>query len=257
MLKKFFILIKTVKNWYRVPFEKLFSAKDSIIYKFHNNIQIACRPKSTDVNESVVVLSGIEYPIEYIQLNNKNKRIIFDLGGNIGVFSVWFDSLNKELEYNGYVFEPHPGNIEMIKKNFVLNNMDSFEIINKAVSGGNETLRLDVSGDYDAFRIDEDSNNYIEVDAVRLSDFCKENAIKTVDLCKIDIEGGEYDLLSRDLDFFINNIKVILLEFHEIDNARNLSFLEEKLKKHFIMKIENRVKNGGIISAINKKYLDC
>jgi hypothetical protein len=116
MLKKLIIILKNVRNWYLIPFDKIFGG-GNILYKFRNNILVECRTKSCDINEAVVVLSGDEYPVPYLKFNSSIKPTIFDLGGNIGAFSLLFDYINKDLDYEGFVFEPHPGNFDLLKRN--------------------------------------------------------------------------------------------------------------------------------------------
>lgn len=100
MIKKILTVIKCVRNWYLIPFDKMFGG-NNIVYQFRNNVLVECRTKSTDINEAVVVLSGKEYPVDLCVLDQNNKRIIFDLGGNIGAFALLFSQLNKNLNYAG------------------------------------------------------------------------------------------------------------------------------------------------------------
>jgi FkbM family methyltransferase len=251
MINKILTVIKNVKNWYLVPIDKIFGGKN-IVYIFRNNLHIECRTKSTDINEAVVVLSTKEYPLNLSVLDNRDKKVIFDLGGNIGTFAVWFDHLNKGVDYAGYIFEPHLGNSHILKKNLKLNNVTKFSIIKKAVSGTSGIFKFDISGGFDAFKIDENSKNFIEVEAVKLSDFCKNNNLQKIDLFKIDIEGGEYNIIENDLDFISSNIKVIMMEYHNIDNNKNFDYIQKKLETSFIVNIEHGHAGGGILSAVNK-----
>jgi FkbM family methyltransferase len=254
MFKKIVTVIRFVKNWYLVPIDKIVGGTN-IIYKFRNNLLVECRTKSTDINEAVVVLSGKEYPLNLSVLGNNSKKVVFDLGGNIGAFSLFFNASNKDLDYAGYVFEPHPGNIKVLETNLLLNNVTKFTVIKKAVSGENGLLRLDVSGSFDAFRIDNKSKNYIEVDAVKLSDFCKFNNIEQIDLLKMDIEGGEYDILANDFEFLSDHVKTIMLEYHNLDQNRNCEYVLKKLEANFVLNIEYSQPGGGIISAVNKNSM--
>jgi FkbM family methyltransferase len=254
MFKKIITVIIFVKNWYLVPIDKIVGRRN-IIYKFRNNILVECRTKSTDINEAVVVLSGQEYPLKFNVLDNRSKKVVFDLGGNIGTYSLLFNSLNKDLDYAGYIFEPHPGNIKILKNNLLLNNVTKFTVIKKAIAGENGLLKFDVSGGFDSFKIDNKSKNYIEVDAVKMSDFCKFNNIKQIDLLKMDIEGGEYDILANDFEFLSNHVKIIMLEYHNLDQDRNYEYILKKLEESFIVNVEHGHLGGGIISAINKNTM--
>ena len=127
-------------------------------------------------------------------------------------------------------------------------------MIKKAAAGSNGVLKFDVSGGFDAFRIDNNSNNYIAVDAVRLSDFCKSNNIGCIDLLKMDIEGGEYDILESDFEFLGDHVKAIMMEFHNLDSARTGEGIVSKLEEKFEVRVVHSHVGGGIISAVNRNY---
>ena len=178
--------------------------------------------------------------------------MVFDLGGNIGSFSLYFDMLYKDQNYEGHVFEPHPGNFDLLERNLRLNDVKNFKPVMKAVSGINGQLKFDISGGYDEFRIDSKSKRYITVEAVRLSDYCRDNGIDGIDLLKMDIEGGEYDIFRHETDFMMRTVKTIMLEYHNIDESNSIDYIVGILDKGFDLKIERGDQGGGILTATNK-----
>lgn len=253
MIYKIVILIKNVSNWYRVFIDKIFGGKD-IVYKFRNGLSIECRTKSPDINEAVVVLSGKEYPKNEVLINTPDESIVFDLGGNIGTFSVWFNFLNKTKQYKGFVFEPDPDNLSLLSKNLNLNQVSKFKVEGLAVSGKTGVLKFDVSGSPDAYKInDEAKDNFIEVQSVSLSEYCKNNKISKIDILKMDIEGGEYSILRDDFDFIKNNVVKILMEFHNLNNSENIDLINSIMINDFDLNIPHQHKFAGILVAKNKK----
>lgn len=188
MINKILTLIKNVKNWYMVPIDKIIGGRN-IVYRFRNGITMECRTKTPDINEAVVVISGIEYPESecIVAKSDESVKTVFDLGGNIGSFSVWFNSLNTNLNYRGYVFEPHSGNFNLLQDNLKRNDVKKFEAIQKAVAGVSGTLKFDVSGGEDAYKLNDSASDFIEVEAIKLSDFCRYKNISLIDIFKIDI----------------------------------------------------------------------
>ena len=67
---------------------------------------------------------------------------VFDVGANIGCFSVPFA---KKVGSNGkvYAFEPQPFINKLLKKNIQENNLDNVKIIDDGLGAKNQTLKLD------------------------------------------------------------------------------------------------------------------
>ena len=65
-------------------------------------------------------------------------------------------------------------------------------------------------------------------------DFIKKRKIKKINLIKINIEGGEYDLLENLIENdFIKNIENIQVQFHKIgkEYKKRMMSIQEKLKE--------------------------
>lgn len=86
-ISKAVVLIKNLKNWPVLLKDKIVGGTN-ILYRFRSGEVIECRTKSTDINEAVVVLSGIEYSEQYCRLDTEIQPVIVDIGANIGSFSI-------------------------------------------------------------------------------------------------------------------------------------------------------------------------
>ena len=179
LVGKFLVAIKNVKNWPMLLKDKTIGGRN-ILYQFRSGEVIECRTKSTDINEAIVVLSGIEYPKQYCKLKNKINPIIVDIGANIGSFSVYVHEINKTLKPIIYAFEPHPDNTALTFSNFKRNNIENYHIIQKAVAGKNGVALFDISGAFDSFKIGTKSDQSIEVITTKLSTFCELNNIERI-----------------------------------------------------------------------------
>src|SRR3954470_15540649 len=105
MLRKASILRGTMANWPRVLADKA-GVRSVLEYRTRSGTRILCRARSTDINEAVVVLAGIEYPARYLRLTD--GAVVLDVGANIGAFSLFLDAVNARVRYRSFAFEPFP-----------------------------------------------------------------------------------------------------------------------------------------------------
>lgn len=120
------------------------------------------------------------------------------------------------------------------------------------MAGQNGTALFDVSGAFDAFKLNTKSDQSIEVITTKLSTFCELNSIDRINLLKIDIEGGEYDVIKHDLNFINQKVEVIFIEYHNFDVDNGHLLLIEALEKNFTISVQNPHESGGMLIAINK-----
>ena len=165
---------------------------------------------------------------------SKHCRSIFDIGANTGLYSILTAIGNKSCEI--IAFEPHPTNINRLKKNISLNNILNVKIVEKAL--GNTIGKINFSIPLDDSVADTSSANSefsratyegrikwkeIEVPQITLDSLCEEDQIKTVDLVKLDVEGYEMEVLQGGTLFFQKFSPVIFCEI----------LLDEKRKEFF------------------------
>ncbi|MEP6677559.1 MAG: FkbM family methyltransferase, partial [Ferruginibacter sp.] len=143
-----------------------------------------------------------------------------------------------------YTFEPLPGNIKLIKNNFLKYGIKNATYYNKALSSENGTAEFYVSSGKPADAIESDwdygnksssllppashlkmadfihFNNKIEVETITLKSFCEQNKIHQVDFIHMDVQGAELMVLQGAQDF-ISSIKAIWLEVSKTDLYKN------------------------------------
>ena len=149
---------------------------------------------------------------------NLNKSsIVFDLGGFEGNFA---SDLFARMPCNIYVFEPVKQNYLIIEKRFRLNNM--IQVFPFGLSNKTELKLIEVKGASSSTFINDLNNASInlteQVKLVDVVEFIDEKNITEIDLMKINIEGGEYDVLERLLDKDkVRNINSLQIQFHILD----------------------------------------
>lgn len=234
--------------------DKIF-ATSNILYQFKNGIVVECRPKSTDVNESVVVLSGIEYP-EQLCCFDKQHAVVVDIGANIGTFSLYVNHLNLQRNVKFYAIEASPENIALCEKNFQHNHINDYVLVQKAITGENGIVNFDISGNFDGFKVSNNTNNGIQVESQKLSTFCQYYNIQTIDLLKMDIEGSEFDIFKSDGEFIKNNVSVLFMEYHFSEKHNSMDEILGVLSNKFNVVLENTYNGGGMLIAWNNSIYD-
>lgn len=135
---------------------------------------------------------------------------VMDLGGYEGQ---WASDIYSRYRCKLAVFEPVSGYAESIRTRFRLNDqIETFEF-GLGASTRDETIYIRGAG----------SSTYgkkSEAEAMRIVDVAQwfaDNAISNVDLMKINIEGGEFELLERMLESdLIRRVRDLQIQFHNI-----------------------------------------
>ena len=124
---------------------------------------------------------------------NNSSAIFFDIGANIGWYSIYFDKLFKQLQI--HAFEPVKTAYEQFLKNMSLNKSGFIHAHNFGLADKNGTVDFYVSPSLLAASSLADTyqtNDKIKVkgEIRRLDDYCNENDILP-DFIKCDVEGAE------------------------------------------------------------------
>ncbi|MBS7231907.1 FkbM family methyltransferase [Flavobacterium psychroterrae] len=146
-----------------------------------------------------------------------SDSVVFDVGGYKGEFAT--DILCK-YDSNIFVFEPIKDFFGIIKNKFIKNK--KIHAFNFGLAGADADLQISLSDNSSSVYLKTETTETIKLKSI--VQFLKENNIKEVDLIKINIEGGEYELLES----LINNdcitvFKNIQVQFHDFlfENAQD------------------------------------
>jgi len=155
-----------------------------------------------------------------------------DLGGYVGHFSLYVKSKGG---IPVAIVEPFGKNIDLIKKNMDVNNINEIKIIKKAISDkfGKALFYINPDGNFQRNTL---KNHYKrkkmimeEIDIIDIESLINDN------ICvKMDIEGSELDIIDNKPHIF-KNIKKLVLEYHLDKDTKLENYYKriEVLKKYF------------------------
>ena len=251
-LKKIFYTARAIKNIHIFLADYLGMLHGEVIYEFYGGQKMVARGGMADCKEIAVVMSGYEYPLDI--LPKMTQPVIFDIGAHVGSFSVY--ALYKYPKAYVYSFEPSKENFRYLKKNLEKNGIgrEHCKAYNFALGEYNGSGMLDVSGENDGYTLtSHHEQNLTQPCSVRtLADICNEHAIFSIDILKMDVEGGEYAILQHEESFRLlqEKVRFLLLEHHYINAQKNVNWVKQRLQPFFDIAFER----GDVICWKNKKF---
>jgi len=233
--KKIFYTARVIKNIHIFLMDYLGMLEGEVAYAFYGGQQMAARGGTADCKEIAVVMSGYEYPLDILPV--MTRPTIFDIGAHIGSFSLF--ALGTYPDAHVYSFEPSKDNFGYLKKNLKKNDIgwERCKAYNFALGDYHGSGILNVSGENDGYALaSHNEHNFIQPCSVRtLADICKEHVISRIDILKVDVEGGEYDILQHEESFKLlqEKVRFLLLEHHYINSKKNVNWIKQRLKSSF------------------------
>lgn len=138
----------------------------------------------------------------------KPNSVILDVGANVGLFALHVLPFAKCL----ICVEPTPGHMKIQKD--IASSPKTFHIqaALNSYTGKAKFREEPVNFTMNTLR---DSSDAYEVDCITLKDLCDKFELKTVDFCKVDIEGSEWQALTVErLKEVKGIIKSFFVELH-------------------------------------------
>lgn len=176
----------------------------------------------------------------------KKGDIVFDIGANIGMYSIL---LSRIIGNTGkvYAFEPDPTTAYYLNENLRLNNCQNVVVLQIALSEENGKIILnkpDGSGDSFNYisKIEDENQKNKAIEAIRLDDFLIANKIDRIDFVKMDIEGAELLCMKGANEIMLAKLRpVIVTEVFE-PWCNRFDYTSFELLK-FISQYEYRITN--------------
>ncbi|MBX9734938.1 MAG: FkbM family methyltransferase [Chitinophagaceae bacterium] len=259
---RYFKLFENIAN----PAEYLFRKKN----RFHTQLGFTTRPNPIHFEVPLplypvfkeIFLEDV-YDIHLLLPKLGYAPIVIDVGANAGYFDYLL--LSKKKNAKIYAFEPLPGNVAQISKTKKANTIlqDQLLITEKAVTGSsidplilfvetaNESVVASMHDNFDARNKEK-----IVVETIPFRNIFDTHKLKLVDLLKMDCEGSEYDIFYNTPLEYLQRIKIISLEVHDLNDTDH----QIKAITQFLIEANFSVQSVPIngfchaLTAYNKSY---
>ncbi len=186
--------------------------------------------------------------------SNTDRPIIYDCGSNIGLSCLYFKKIYPLARIKA--FEADPKICDILKTNLSQNFIKGVEVFDKAVWINDATLFFESEGADGGSLINSQSNNRIEVQAIRLRTLLEKE--EHVNMLKMDIEGAETAVIEdcRDL---LDKIDNLFIEYHsytsnEQELEKILMILRENNFRYYLQAANNR--KIPLINTDKEKNMD-
>ncbi len=161
---------------------------------------------------------------------NKNS-IVFDFGGYDGEYT---SDLYGMYGAKTYIFEPLPSFYKKIEERFK-NNPDIIPFP-YGLASNDRTEVMSIAGDATSFlsKKIQSGSEKVNIELKDAAVFFMNNPIPNIDMVKINIEGGEYELLEYLIEKnLITKFDNILVQFHHfVDNPeQRMAAIQKELSK--------------------------
>jgi len=138
-------------------------------------------------------------------------RTLVDLGGNIGLTTLWLTHQYPSIA-TAILVEPFPPNAELAKRNMAINSLN-VKVITAAIAPQSGTAFFTPSSSSNLGRLTRGYRDGLTVNTVTMEEILKQLG-SSIDVLKMDIEGGEQELLTAGDLSWLNAVGCIVAEFH-------------------------------------------
>lgn len=162
-----------------------------------------------------------------LQYDLSEQSLVIDIGGYEGQ---WASDIFSMYCCQIHIFEPVPEYAQNIKRRFERNSHIS---VHKFGLASNDTITsIAVTGDSSSRY--KNGGEMVSIQLMMASKFFEESNISSVDLMKINIEGGEYDLLEHLISTnLVKNIRNLQIQFHDFfpDAKERMRKIQDALQR--------------------------
>jgi len=196
-----------------------------------NGKKVFYRTSSSDMKLIYEILLKSKDKAEYFFPEELSPKVIFDIGGNVGITSIYLANIFPDALI--YTFEPMPDNFKILQKNIEKYvNIKAFNIGLGVEDGDFKVYLSDDSENYGGVTFYPEAGGsldtpYILCKVRNINKVLEEHKIQNIDLIKIDTEGAEHDILTSLNVKVLKNTSWITGELHGNQDFELLAYLNK------------------------------
>jgi FkbM family methyltransferase len=226
-----------LSSLYQVKWPTLSLKEQTVIVGSDTRLRVI--PHTNEFDLEALVYRVMKYERELYAVFDKevaNFDVVFDIGANIGLFSLFCSKRNPSARVIS--FEPSPEAFRRLLLNRSLNDLEFLSVFNAAVSENSGFVKFyEPKGHLTNGSIHKDfasrfSDNYDEVNVLAIGPDDLFTLLHKRDrlLIKIDVEGAEFEVLTALKDQILLWLPSIIIEVLEeyTEKLNSLTFLFEK-----------------------------
>jgi FkbM family methyltransferase len=139
------------------------------------------------------------------------SSVVLDVGAYDGE---WSERISRRYGPTIYAFEPDPTSFRRLATR--LGDQPNVVLLQYGLGGADQTATLALDGPGSSIYADSGLFGTAQVQIREVTSVLDELGIEHVDLLKVNIEGGEYDLLDRLIEAgWLPRIRLVSVQFHE------------------------------------------
>ena len=224
---------KFENHWYLALTRLLFPKESINIYRY-KGLRILIDHSAGDANGAREILTSEMYRMYLGGLNFPGKINVLDLGANNGGFPLLLKTEGFKLNKVVCV-ELNPNTFSRLKFNLEANFESKITALNCAVCGASRELSISLGSGSAADNIYQSQNSIntktYKIEGKTFNEIFAENfGSESVAICKMDVEGAEFEIFENDNCSRIKDCKFLLMEIHH-EKDRKRDFVLNKLSE--------------------------
>jgi len=145
-----------------------------------------------------------------VNYNLDENSLVLDVGGYKGD---WTSSIFNRYKCTIFIFEPVKSFYNIISERFQDNK--KIQIYNFGLGTRDTTMAISLSNDASSFHQESGTSTKEFCKIIDIDKFFLKNNLKHIDLIKINIEGGEYELVEKIIQSgLVERIENLQIQFH-------------------------------------------
>lgn len=220
IFNKFFVLFQVlfkIKNFW--TYFRIYFFPDGKNHQLHfRNGTILLAGKNSS---NLGIINEVFFYQDYLKhFKSTNPQIIFDIGANVGYFTIFAKSHFPSAKV--YSFEPFAQSFELLNEQIKLNKLSNVFTFKKAVAQKTGTAELSIVGDCGENTLVKTTKarEVSKIETISLEDVFNKENIENCDFLKIDCEGSEYEIFYNLPKHLFSKIKHLAMETHNLDQQQ-------------------------------------